>query len=81
MKDHKEKLRKQSHLPLHQKGINLHNEAKDPYAENDNIQKKIKDDTSRRRYITCFGIRRIYIVKMTILPKAICRLSAVPLKL
>ena len=38
MKDQKEKLRKQSHLPLQQKikylGINLPKETKDLYAEN-----------------------------------------------
>ena len=39
MKDQKEKLRKQSHLPSHQKrikflGLNLPKEAKDFYSEN-----------------------------------------------
>ena len=35
--------------------------------------KEIKDDTNRWRNIPCSRIRRITIVKMTLLPKAICR--------
>ena len=43
--------------------------------------KEIKDDTHRWRDIPCSWIVRINIVKMTILPKAIYRLSAIPIKL
>ena len=43
--------------------------------------KKIKDDTNRWRDIPCSWIGRINIVKMTILPKAIDRFSAIPIKL
>ena len=43
--------------------------------------KEIKDDTNRWRDIPCLWIGRIYIVKMTILPKAIYRLNAIPIKL
>ena len=43
--------------------------------------KEIKDDTNRWRNIPCSWIRRINIVKMSILPKAICRFSAIPIKL
>ena len=43
--------------------------------------KETKDDINRWRNIPCSWIRRINIVKMTILPKAIYRLSAIPIKL
>ena len=43
--------------------------------------KEIKDDTNRWRDIPSSQIGRINIVKMTILPKAICRFNAIPIKL
>ena len=42
--------------------------------------KEIKDDTNRWKDIQCSWIGRINIVKMTILPKAIYRFSAIPNK-
>ena len=42
---------------------------------------EIKDDTDRWRDITCSWIGRINIVKMIIVPKAIYRFSAIPIKL
>ena len=63
-------------------GINLPKETKDLYAENyRTLMKDIKDDTNRRRDILCSWIRRINIVKMNILPKAICRFNVIPIKL
>ena len=43
--------------------------------------KEIKDDTNRWRDKPCSWIGRISIVKMTILPQAIYRFSAIPIKL
>ena len=63
-------------------GINLPKEAKDLYSENyKTLMKEIKDDINRWRNIPCSWFGRINIVKMTILPKAICRFSAIPIKL
>ena len=42
---------------------------------------EIKDDTNRWRNIQCTWIRRINIVKMSMLPKAIYRFSEIPIKL
>ena len=43
--------------------------------------KEIKDDINRYRDIPCSWVRRINIVKMTILPNTIYRFSVIPIKL
>ena len=42
---------------------------------------EIKDDTNRWSDIPYSWIGRLNIVKMTLLPKAICRFNAIPIKL
>ena len=63
-------------------GINLPKETKDLYIENyKTLMKEIKDNTNRWRNIPCSWIRRINIVKMSVLSEAICRFNAIPIKL
>ena len=55
---------------------------KDLYSENyRTLMKEIKDDRNRWRDIPCSCIGKVNIVKMTIIPKAIYRFSAIPMKL
>jgi len=63
-------------------GINLPKEIKGLFIENYKaLMKEIKDDTNRWRNIPCSWIRRISMVKMSILSEAICRFNAIPIKL
>ena len=63
-------------------GVYLPKETKDLCIEiYRTLMKEIKEDTNRWRNIACSWIGRINIVKISILPKAIYRFSATPIKL
>ena len=62
-------------------GINLPKETKELYTENyKTLMKEIKDNINRWRDIPCSWVGRINIVKMTILPNAVYRFSAISIK-
>ena len=87
MKNQKEKLRNQPHSPLQTKriqylGINLPKEKKELYTENyKTLIKEIKQNINRWRDIPCSWVGRINILNMTILPNAIYKFNAIPIKL
>ena len=63
-------------------GINLPKVTKELYPENyKTLRKEIKDDINKWRDIPCSWVGRINMVKMTILPNAICRFNMIPIKL
>ena len=63
-------------------GIYIPKETKDLYIDNyQTLVKEIKEDSNRWRNIPCSWIRRINILKMNILPKAIYRFNAILIKL
>ena len=62
-------------------GVNLPKETKDLYSENyKTLMKEIRDDKNRWKVIPWYWIGKIKIIKMSIVPKAIQRCNAIPIK-
>jgi hypothetical protein len=63
-------------------GMTLIEKVKDPYNKNFmSLKKEIKEDLRRWKDLPCSWICRINIVKMAIMPKAIYRINAIPIKI
>lgn len=65
-----------------EKATLLAKHVKDLYTDHyKTLVEEVKADTNKWKDILCSWIRRICIVKMSVLPKAVCRFSAIPIKI
>ena len=63
-------------------GIHITRDMKDLFKENYKpLLNEVREDSNKRKNISCSWIERINVVKMAILPKVIYRLNAIPIKL
>ena len=63
-------------------GLNLTREVKDLYLENHRtLKKEIKEDANKWKHTTCSWIRRINIIKVSILHKVVYRFNTIPIKI
>ena len=80
------KLRKQSITSASRRlkylGINLTKDVKDLYSENyKTLKKEIEENTNKWNHVLCSWIRRLNIINMSILSKAIYRFNIIPIKI
>ena len=63
-------------------GINLKKNVRYLYLENyKRLEKEIEEDKNKWKHKLCSWIGRINIIKMSILPKALCRFNTIPIKI
>ncbi|KAL6053908.1 hypothetical protein STEG23_005773 [Scotinomys teguina] len=63
-------------------GVTLTKQVKDLYDKNfKSLKKEMEEDLRKWKDLPCSQIGRIDIVKMAILPKAICRINGIPIKI
>ena len=63
-------------------GTNLTKDVKDLYLETcKTLKKEIEEDINKWKHIPCSQIGRINIIKIYMLPKAVHRFNAIPIKI